>query len=142
MARTTTCITVTDVAEQESVQPGLPRNFLRPCLLLLIAESPAHGYDLLERLPALGYRQVDPGGLYRALRSMEQEGLVASSWEPPGAGPPRRRYALTHEGLDWLHLWASTVRETRRVTGLFLGRYGDAASTAESALSPATGEQA
>jgi poly-beta-hydroxybutyrate-responsive repressor len=105
------------------MQPGLPRNFLRPCLLLLVAEQPSHGYDLLERLPALGYRQVDPGGLYRALRAMEQEGLVASAWEPSGTGPPRRRYALTAEGMDWLHAWAGTVRETRRVVELFLSRY-------------------
>jgi len=28
----------------------LPKNFLRPCLLLLLRERPAHGYELRERL--------------------------------------------------------------------------------------------
>ena len=40
---------------------GLPRNFLRPCVLLLLREEPAHGYDLLERLRPLGFTRDDPG---------------------------------------------------------------------------------
>lgn len=122
------------VREFEGSQPGLPRNFVRPCLLLLLAEQPSHGYDLLERLPELGYRQVDPGGIYRALRAMEQEGLVGSAWEPSGAGPPRRRYGLTADGLDWLHAWAATVAETRRVAELFLTRYDDVSTVSPAAL--------
>ncbi len=109
--------------ETENSQPWLPRNFLRPCLLLLIADAPSYGYDLLERLPEVGYRQVDPGGVYRALRAMEQEGLVESTWEPSDSGPPRRGYALTAEGLDWLYAYESTIRETRRIADLFLRRY-------------------
>src|SRR5919205_446393 len=67
----------------------LPRNFLRPCVLLLLRESPAHGYDLLERLKAFGFPGSDPGGLYRMLRGLEDEGLVRSAWAPPAAGPAR-----------------------------------------------------
>jgi DNA-binding PadR family transcriptional regulator len=66
---------------------------------------------------------MDPGGLYRALRAMEQEGLVGSRWEPSEAGPPRRTYHLTEEGEDWLHAWAGTLRETQRIVGAFLTRY-------------------
>lgn len=102
---------------------GLPRNFLRPCLLLLVGEKPSHGYDLVERLAELGFKQVDPGLLYRSLRAMEQEGLVASNWQESAIGPPRRTYALTDEGRDWMHAWAGSLRETRRVIGSFLGRY-------------------
>ena len=104
-------------------QAGLPRNFLRPCLLLLVAEQPSHGYDLLERLDDLGFRGSDAGGLYRALRAMEQEGLVRSAWSQSEFGPPRRTYELTDEGQDWLHVWAGTLRETTRVVNLFLKRY-------------------
>ena len=32
-----------------------PRNYLHVCLLLLIAESPAHGYDIVERLSDLWF---------------------------------------------------------------------------------------
>ncbi len=102
---------------------GLPRSFLRPCMLLLLAEDPSHGYDLMERLDELGIEQTDPGGLYRTLRTMEQEGLVRSWWEPSDAGPARRTYTLTDEGLDWLHAWAGSLRETRRLLGRYLERY-------------------
>ena len=55
--------------------PALPKNFLRPCLLLLLREERAHGYDLLERIQSLGFDGSDPGGLYRALRALENDGL-------------------------------------------------------------------
>jgi len=102
---------------------GLPRNFLRPCLLLMIGEAPSYGYDLLERLREVGFKQVDPGLLYRSLRAMEQEGLLESDWMNSEVGPPRRTYQLSDEGLDWLHAWAGSLRQTERTIGLFLGRY-------------------
>jgi poly-beta-hydroxybutyrate-responsive repressor len=110
-------------SEPDDLLAGLPRNYLRPCLLLLIAEKPSYGYDLLVRLGELGLRHVDPGMLYRSLRAMEQEGLVRSSWQGSDIGPPRRTYQLSDEGQDWLHAWAGSLRETTRVIGLLLGRY-------------------
>lgn len=109
--------------EWEDVEGGLPRNYLRPCLLLLIAERPSHGYDLLERLEELGMAATDPGGLYRMLRSMERDDLVDSEWETSSAGPARRVYTVTDEGMDWLHAWAGALREGRRLLSRFLERY-------------------
>lgn len=102
---------------------GLPRAYIRPCLLLLLAEGPSHGYDLLEQLNVLGLDRADPGGLYRSLRAMEQEGLVRSWWEQSQSGPARRCYELTDEGTEWLHAWAGTLREVHRMLADFLGRY-------------------
>ena len=76
----------------------LPKNFLRPCLLLLLHESPAHGYDLRERLRPLGCSRDDPGRLYRALRILEEGGLVQSRWHSSTGGPDRRTYELTARG--------------------------------------------
>jgi PadR family transcriptional regulator, regulatory protein PadR len=102
---------------------GLPRNYLRPCLLLLLAEGSAHGYDLLEQIPALGHTRADPGGMYRSLRAMEQEGLVTSAWQDSPSGPARRTYELTEEGTDWLHAWAGSLRLVHASLGTFLDRY-------------------
>lgn len=99
-----------------------PKRFLQPCLLLLIAESPGHGYDLLERLNAFGFER-DPGGLYRALRTMEREGLVSSEWELSDAGPGRRRYQLAGPGAQRLHQWAAALSETRKIVQIYLERY-------------------
>nr|MBA3788699.1 helix-turn-helix transcriptional regulator [Actinomycetota bacterium] len=76
----------------EDTAPALPKSFLRPCLLLLLREQPAHGYELLERLRPLGFAGDDPGGLYRTLRALERDGLVHSAWEPSQSGPNRRIY--------------------------------------------------
>lgn len=111
--------------ELDDFSAGLPKNFIRPCLLLLVGERASHGYDLLERLHDLGLTRIDPGGLYRALRAMEQEGLVASEWETSEMGPARRTYELTDEGREWLHAWAGSLREMTRIVGSFLERYGE-----------------
>jgi poly-beta-hydroxybutyrate-responsive repressor len=111
-----------------SAEPPLPKSFLRPCLLLLLREQPAHGYDLLERLRRLGFVRDDPGGLYRALRSLEADGLVRSAWEPSSEGPDRRIYELTRGGMEELHAQAKALLETREVLSLFLSRYTEFAA--------------
>ena len=96
---------------------------MRASLLLLVREQASHGYDLLERLRELGIHDADPGGLYRALRAMEQEGLMGSSWETSDVGPARRTYVLTDEGEDWLHAWAGSLRRTAVAIDRYLDRY-------------------
>src|SRR5688500_19805764 len=75
----------------------LPRHYLKPCLLLLLAEGPSHGYELLEHVRRMGIKGAEPGGLYRYLRAMEKEEMVSSWWEPSQAGPARRTYVLTEQ---------------------------------------------
>ncbi len=103
----------------------LPKNFLRPCLLLLLREQPAHGYDLLERLRPLGFSRDDPGRLYRALRTLETDELVRSVWEKSTTGPDRRMYELTRAGMEELHLAAKALMATDEVLGVFLSRYSE-----------------
>ena len=104
-------------------EPPLPRNFMRACVLLLLREAPAHGYDLLERLRAFGFTVADPGGLYRALRAMEQDGLVHSAWEPSANGPDRRIYEITRAGMEDLHDRAGALAETHLMIDRLLSRY-------------------
>ena len=103
--------------------PTLTRNFLRPCVLLLLREHPAHGYDLLERLKTFCFSPTDPGRLYRALRTLEAEGLVHSAWESSDSGPNRRIYELTREGMEELHEHAQTLAATGAALERFLTRY-------------------
>jgi PadR family transcriptional regulator, regulatory protein PadR len=105
------------------VSAALPKGFLRPCLLLLLREEPTHGYDLLERVQSLGFDGSDPGGLYRALRSLEKEKLVRSTWEPSENGPDRRTYAITRAGMEELHRSAKAIAAGQETVDAFLGRY-------------------
>ena len=102
---------------------ALPRHYLKPCLLLLLAEGPSHGYDLLEQVRRLGIRGAEPGGLYRYLRSMEKEELVSSWWEPSQAGPARRTYILTDAGRRALDASVNSLRDVREILVSLLDRY-------------------
>ena len=98
--------------------------FVEPSLLLLLRERPLHGYELLERLPELGVEgRVDIGNLYRLLRGLEQEGLVASEWSDELPGPAKRTYELTAEGRRVLDTWAEALRRAQGTIGTFLQRY-------------------
>lgn len=110
-------------ATEPVVAPSPPKTFLRSSLLLLLREHQAHGYELLERLGAFGFQGSDPGGLYRALRKLEDAELVRSAWEPSAAGPHRRIYQLTRAGLEQLHREARALAEAQGSLGTFLGRY-------------------
>ena len=109
----------------DAIEPALPRNFLRPCILLLLREEPAHGYDLLQRLRPLGFSRDDPGRLYRALRVLESDGLVRSAWEGSDAGPDRRVYELTRGGMEALHREAKALAESEKAIAVFLSRYAE-----------------
>jgi PadR family transcriptional regulator, regulatory protein PadR len=101
----------------------LPRHYLKPSLLLLLAEGPSHGYDLLEQVRRLGIGGAEPGGLYRYLRSMEKDELVKSWWEPSQAGPARRTYVLTDAGYEALRASVESLRDVRRLLVGLVDRY-------------------
>ncbi len=115
-----------------STEPGLPRNFLRPCVLLLLRESPAHGYDLVERLRVFGFGGEDPGRLYRTLRGLETEGLVRSAWERSTHGPDRRIYAVTSRGMETLHEQVTALRATSKVIDGLVSRYAEFVAVGDS----------
>jgi poly-beta-hydroxybutyrate-responsive repressor len=98
--------------------------FTEPALLLLLAERPAHGYELLETLPALtGGQRVEMGNLYRLLRGLEEEGVVTSEWDATAPGPAKRRYSLTDDGRRLLAHWAAALGEAATRIESFIDRY-------------------
>ncbi|MEP7021483.1 MAG: helix-turn-helix transcriptional regulator [Pseudonocardiales bacterium] len=107
---------------------GFPKNYLRPCLLLLLADGTSHGYDLMAQVASLGLYNADPGGVYRCLRAMDEDGLVRSAWEPSTAGPARRSYSVTPDGLAWLHAVDESVAEVARGLAAYRRRYNKLAA--------------
>jgi PadR family transcriptional regulator, regulatory protein PadR len=85
----------------------------------LLRERPAHGYDLLERLPELtGEQRVEMGNLYRLLRALEDEGLVTSTW-----ADGKRTYSMSEQGRALLDQWVEALRSSQERTERFLNRY-------------------
>jgi PadR family transcriptional regulator PadR len=101
-------------------QPKLP---LRGFLLLLLAERSAHGYDLVERLQLLGVHIEEPAPVYKALRHMDQEHLVTTTWKLSSQGPTRREYTLTLEGREQLEDWVLLVKQSRDTLQRCLEQY-------------------
>lgn len=116
------------VVDTDMARVVLPKNFLRPCLLLLLHESPAHGYELRERLRPLGFNRDDPGRLYRALRTLEEADLVSSAWQASAGGPDRRMYELTPAGEERLTEAVAELQAMTEVLDRFLLRCVDSAA--------------
>ena len=92
--------------------------FLEPTLLLLLHHGPSHGYTLIERLKAFGLQDLHPSVAYRALREMDEQGLVTSSWEVDETqGPPRRVYRLTALGDEMLKGYMQNLEQTHAQIG-------------------------
>jgi PadR family transcriptional regulator PadR len=105
------------------IQRQLNAGSVSVALLALLdrAGQPMYGYELskiLERVTRAPL-PMKQGTLYPVLRSLEREGLLASSLEPSDAGPPRRYYRVTPAGYDVLELlegaWADTRNFVDRV---------------------------
>ncbi len=94
---------------------SLPR-LLRPGIMAFLACREAHGYQIAQHLTGMRMfagREPDPPGVYRALREMDDEGLVTSAWHTGPTGPARRVFALSDAGRRCLDTWLATLREYR-----------------------------
>lgn len=109
--------------------PGL-RGLLEPAVLAALGTHPAHGYDLRDSLEALtaGAVAIDPGGLYRLLRRLEEDGLVSSAWESGDHGPQRRTYRLTDDGREVLRCWVTRLEARRRAIDAIVAAAGATAA--------------
>jgi DNA-binding PadR family transcriptional regulator len=89
-------------------------------LLGLLAQQPAHGYDLHQRL-ALDLGEVWHVSLsqtYNVLNRLEAQGFISGSLEEQEKLPARRRFSLTPDGRARFEAWLftpsrPTVRATR-----------------------------
>jgi PadR family transcriptional regulator PadR len=102
-----------------------PKNFLQPCLLLLLGERTGHGYELATRLEPMNLAQGDTPRVYRALRELEQHKLVRSRWETSNAGPARRIYHITAHGVARLNSHAGHIDQLHQLVHKFLDRYAE-----------------
>ncbi|MCE9619599.1 MAG: PadR family transcriptional regulator [Planctomycetes bacterium] len=91
------------------------------------SDEPIHGYEIARQLSeeapeGLTFKQ---GTLYPMLRTMEAEGLIASTLVPSNEGPARKCFRLSADGkrtlTAWIGFWKNTDRWVNRVisgTGL------------------------
>ncbi len=98
--------------------------YYRPAILVLLKEDESHGYRIASRMTDLGFDQRLVSSLYSVLRDMEHEGLITSAWEiSHSGGPPRRVYALTTAGEQFLRDSLPALIRQREALGAMLELY-------------------
>jgi DNA-binding PadR family transcriptional regulator len=99
---------------------------MEPMILMLVAEEPAHGYLLAERMETVfGVQGLTPQVVYRALQRMEAAEWIVPSWDMDSAqGPPRKVYEITPAGETALKAWAEHMQTLQGMIHTFLERYG------------------
>ena len=114
-----------------SIVPGMTVSY---ALLGLLNEADRHGYDLKQSYDRRfgATRPLRFGQVYRTLAQLERDGLITVAGVESGAGPDRKRYSITTDGVTDLERWLSepedpqpqlqTVLFTKVVVALMSGR--------------------
>ena len=99
--------------------------YIQPSILMALKDKPSYGYELIQVIGQFGFveGQAPPGMIYRHLRDMEENGLIASEWETEGTGPAKRVYQLTEEGAAVLDYWIAFMKKQAQRLLSFIERY-------------------
>ena len=78
-------------------------------LLGLLEREPSHGYDLKRDYDSFFGRgkPLPFGQVYATLGRLARDGKVIAAETEPGAGPDRKRYIITADGVSELDAWLS-----------------------------------
>ena len=76
-------------------------------LLGLLEREPSHGYDLKRDYDTFFGRgkPLPFGQVYATLGRLARDGKVVAADAEPGAGPDRKRYVITEEGVTEVETW-------------------------------------
>jgi DNA-binding PadR family transcriptional regulator len=76
-------------------------------LLGLLEREPSHGYDLKRDYDTYFGREkpLAFGQVYATLARLTRDGLVVAAEAEPGAGPDRKRYVITEQGVTEVETW-------------------------------------
>jgi PadR family transcriptional regulator, regulatory protein PadR len=99
----------------------LLRGVLDLCLLAVMDEGPAYGYEMTKRLGERGLSIVGEGSIYPLLGRLERDGLVDTHRAASNGGPPRKYYQLSRDGRRALASGADEWRTTRDAVDSVLG---------------------
>lgn len=85
----------------DNAKSQMRKGMLEYCVLLLLRQRPAYASDIIHRLKDADLRVVE-GTLYPLLSRLKNDGLLSYEWQESTQGPPRKYYALTPEGNEFL----------------------------------------
>lgn len=97
----------------ESRRSQMLRGVLDLCLLAVVEDEPAYGYEMTRRLRERGLSTVGEGSIYPLLGRLERDGLVATHRAASDGGPPRKYYRASPSGRRVLLEGAQAWRAVR-----------------------------
>jgi PadR family transcriptional regulator PadR len=105
----------------EGRRSQLLRGVLDLCLLAVMGDGSAYGYEMTKRLRARGLSTVGEGSIYPVLGRLERDGLVVTHRAASNGGPPRKYYSLSPEGERALEAGVNEWRVARDAVDGALG---------------------
>lgn len=105
----------------ESRRSQMLRGVLDLCLLAVVVDEPAYGYEMTRRLRERGLSTVGEGSIYPLLGRLEREGLVATFRAASDGGPPRKYYSASPSGRRALTEGVRAWRDVRGEVDSVLG---------------------
>lgn len=102
-----------DPKAREWIVAARIERFFEAAVLLALRDRSYHGYELVDAVGTWGDEYaVDSGNLYRMLHSLEDDGLVSSTWADGDRAGSRRIYRLEPKGERVLAAWARSLANT------------------------------
>lgn len=99
----------------------LRKGFVELLVLQLLEGGDRYGYLIVSELRALGDVVSGEATVYPVLRRLEANGSLSARWVHEGGGPPRKYYALTDRGREFLARalaeWDKTAAAVERLRG-------------------------
>ena len=104
------------------MKPDTLNGQLDPLILATVAEEPAHGYAILQRLKerSSGAFDLAEGTIYPALHRLERDGLLSSAWSTE-TGRRRRVYSVTRAGSSALEVRRTEWKQFAHAIELVMG---------------------
>ena len=85
----------------ENAKSQMRKGMLEYCVLLLLKHRPSYASDIIQQLKAAELLVVE-GTLYPLLTRLKNDGLLSYQWQESTQGPPRKYYALSPAGEEFL----------------------------------------
>jgi len=85
----------------ENAKSQMRKGMLEYCILLLLHREAAYASDIIQQLKDAELIVVE-GTLYPLLTRLKNDRLLKYEWQESTQGPPRKYYALTLDGEEFL----------------------------------------
>ncbi|MBO5444171.1 MAG: PadR family transcriptional regulator [Muribaculaceae bacterium] len=85
----------------DNARSQMRKGMLEYCVMLILRKEASYTSDIISRLKEADMIVVE-GTLYPLLTRLKNEGLLCYEWRESTQGPPRKYYALTGAGEEFV----------------------------------------